>query len=239
MFGCSLVLHMMIGWSIHDYMMVFIWGHDDDNLRAYSVHEDIGWQNSEGTIANIRLVNIPIISDHRSLYPLLFPHLPQRIVPDQDDHVACQKFCAETAHCIGYTFVKVVSDVVGGVVIVLVVVAIVICVDKVIPTPLSRMRGGATSRTPMVPRVLQTTGVQWYLGRRNLHNNCVLLWDSIKILENHRLQSWEQKYLKSWMLSNWACSNWKQLARKRSWMQPVQSLTIVCTVSDKYVLLRG
>ena len=74
--------------------------------------------------------------------------------------MACQKFCAETAHCIGYTFVKVVSDVVGGVVVVLVVVAIVICVDKVIPTPLSRMRGGATSRTPMVPRVWQTTGVQ-------------------------------------------------------------------------------
>ena len=172
---------------------------------------------------------------------------PPRIVPDQDDHLACQKFCAETAHCVGYTFVKVAFDVVACVVVVLVVVAVVggvvvvIIVVVDIPTPLSRVWGGATSRTPMVPRVLQTTGVQWYLGRRNLHNNCVLLWDSIKILENHRLQSWEQIYLESWMLSNWACSNWKQLARKRSWMQPVQSLTIACTctVSDKYVLLRG
>ena len=103
---------------------------------------------------------------------------PPRIVPDQDDHLACQKFCAETAHCVGYTFVKVAFDVVACVVVVLVVVAVVggvvvvIIVVVDIPTPLSRVWGGATSRTPMVPRVLQTTGVQWYLGRRNLLNNC-------------------------------------------------------------------
>ena len=52
---------------------------------------------------------------------------------------------------------KVAFDVV---IVVLVVVAVVAGVDVVIPTPLSRVRGGATSRTPMVPRVWQTTGVQ-------------------------------------------------------------------------------
>ena len=89
-----------------------------------------------------------------------------REVGNQDDHVACQKFCAETAHCVGYTFVKVAFDVVIVVVVVRVVVAVVggvvvvVTVVVVIPAPLSRMRGGATSRTPMVPRVWQTTGVQ-------------------------------------------------------------------------------
>ena len=70
---------------------------------------------------------------------------PPRIVPDQDDHLACQKFCAETAHCVGYTFVKVAFDVVACVVVVLVVVAVVggvvvvIIVVVDIPTPLSRV----------------------------------------------------------------------------------------------------
>ena len=62
---------------------------------------------------------------------------------------------------------KVAFDVVIVVLVVLVVVAfvsgvvvVITVVVVVIPTPLSRVRGGATSRTPMVPRVWQTTGVQ-------------------------------------------------------------------------------
>ena len=108
----------------------------------YSVWDGLGWQNSEGPISSIRQVST-LKLELMFCYTLLPP--PPRIVPDQDDHVACQKFCAETAHCVGYTFVKVAFDVVACVVVVLVVVAVVggvvvvIIVVVDIPTPLSRV----------------------------------------------------------------------------------------------------
>ena len=91
----------------------------------------------------------PASGKFSTLKLVMFSYIPlppsPRIVPDQDDHVACQKFCAETAHCVGYTFVKVAFDVVACVVVVLVVVAVVggvvvvIIVVVDIPTPLSRV----------------------------------------------------------------------------------------------------
>ena len=48
-----------------------------------------------------------------------------RQVEDQDDHLMCQTLCADTAHCIGYTFVKVTLNVGGLAVGLFIVVAVV------------------------------------------------------------------------------------------------------------------
>ena len=46
-----------------------------------------------------------------------------RQVEDQGNHLMCQTLCADTAHCIGYTFVEVAFDV-GGVGILVVVLVL-------------------------------------------------------------------------------------------------------------------
>ena len=60
--------------------------------------------------ASGKLVDIDFPLSNWNCCPVIPPSL--REVGNQDDHVACQKFCAETAHRVGYTFVKVAFRVV-------------------------------------------------------------------------------------------------------------------------------
>ena len=78
------------------------------------MHEGSGWINSEGKITTIKYHLISFLK--RELTNI-------RQVEDQDNHLMCQTLCADTAHCIGYTFVEVAFDV-GGVGILVVVLVL-------------------------------------------------------------------------------------------------------------------
>ena len=72
--------------------------HGCDKLRGYSVKEESGWISSDGEFANIRSELLINITSSKQFFA--------RQVGGQDDHVRCQVICANTPHCVAYTFVQ-------------------------------------------------------------------------------------------------------------------------------------